>query len=49
MLKNHELKRAHSFPDDYVLKGNITEQTKQICNSVPVKLARALALSAMGM
>jgi DNA (cytosine-5)-methyltransferase 1 len=49
MLKNHELKRAHSFPDSYVLKGNITEQTKQIGNSVPVKLARALVLPAIGM
>jgi DNA (cytosine-5)-methyltransferase 1 len=47
MLKNHELKKAHSFPDDYVLKGNVTEQTKQIGNSVPVRLAKALAETAI--
>jgi DNA (cytosine-5)-methyltransferase 1 len=47
MLKNHELKRAHSFPDDYILKGNATEQTKQIGNSNPVRLSKALAKSAI--
>jgi DNA (cytosine-5)-methyltransferase 1 len=47
MLKNNELKKAHSFPDDYILKGNITEQTRQIGNSVPVKLARSLAMLVM--
>jgi DNA (cytosine-5)-methyltransferase 1 len=30
MLKNHELKKAQGFPDDYKITGNITEQTKQI-------------------
>jgi DNA (cytosine-5)-methyltransferase 1 len=47
MLKNHELKRAQGFPDDYILTGNITEQTKQIGNAVPVNTARALATAAM--
>jgi DNA (cytosine-5)-methyltransferase 1 len=47
MLKNHELKRAHSFPDDYVLKGNTTEQTRQIGKAFPVKTAKALAKSVM--
>jgi len=47
MLKPRELKRAHSFPDDYILKGNAAEQTKQIGNSVPVNLAKALAKTAM--
>ena len=47
MLKNHELKRAQGFPDDYILTGNITEQTKQIGNAVPVNTAKALALAAM--
>ena len=47
MLKNHELKRAQGFPDDYILTGNITEQTKQIGNAVPVNTARALAKAAM--
>jgi DNA (cytosine-5)-methyltransferase 1 len=48
MLKNHELKRAQGFPDDYVITGNTTEQTKQIGNAVPVNTAKALALAAMG-
>lgn len=47
MLKNHELKRAQGFPDDYILTGNTTEQTKQIGNAVPVNTAKALALAAM--
>ncbi|MCL2410083.1 MAG: DNA cytosine methyltransferase [Treponema sp.] len=47
MLKNHELKRAQGFPEDYVLKGNVTEQTKQIGNAVPVNTAKALALAVM--
>ncbi len=47
MLKNHELKRAQGFPDDYEIKGNATEQTKQIGNAVPVNTAKALALAAM--
>jgi len=48
MLKNSELKRAQGFPDDYILTGNTTEQTKQIGNAVPVNTAKALALAAMG-
>jgi DNA (cytosine-5)-methyltransferase 1 len=47
MLKNHELKRAQGFPDDYILKGNTTEQTRQIGNAVPVNTAMALAKAAM--
>ena len=47
MLKNHELKRAQGFPDDYILTGNITEQTKQIGNAVPVGTAKSLAKVAM--
>jgi DNA (cytosine-5)-methyltransferase 1 len=48
MLKNHELKKAQGFPDDYKITGNATEQTKQIGNAVPVNTAKALALAAMG-
>ncbi|MDR2095757.1 MAG: DNA cytosine methyltransferase, partial [Treponema sp.] len=48
MLKNHELKKAQGFPDDYVITGNTTEQTKQIGNAVPVNTAKALALAVMG-
>jgi len=47
MLKNHELKKAQGFPDDYDIKGNTTEQTKQIGNAVPVNTAKALAKMAM--
>ena len=42
MLKPRELARAHSVPDDFIITGNKTEQTKQIGNSVPVRTARAL-------
>ena len=48
MLKNHELKKAQGFPNDYILTGNTTEQTKQIGNAVPVNTAKALAKAAMG-
>ena len=47
MLKPHELKRAMSFSDNYVITGNIAEQTKQIGNAVPVETAKALAGAAM--
>jgi DNA (cytosine-5)-methyltransferase 1 len=42
MLKNSELKRAQGFSVDYKIMGNITEQTKQIGNAVPVGLATAM-------
>ena len=47
MLKNHELKKAQGFSDDYKITGNITEQTKQIGNAVPVMTAKALVIIAM--
>jgi DNA (cytosine-5)-methyltransferase 1 len=47
MLKNHELKKAQGFPENYVITGNITEQTKQIGNAVPVNTAKALARAIM--
>jgi DNA (cytosine-5)-methyltransferase 1 len=47
MLKNHELKRAQGFPEDYIILGNTTEQTKQIGNAVPVHTAKALSAEAM--
>lgn len=43
MLQPHELGAAHSFSKQYVFTGNKEDQTKQIGNSVPVKLARAHA------
>ena len=42
MLKPSELAKAHSFPDDYLLTGNRSEQVKQIGNSVPVMTACAM-------
>ena len=42
MLKPSELAAAHSFPADYVLTGNRSEQVKQIGNSVPVETAAAM-------
>ena len=42
MLRPDELKRIHSFPDDYVICGNRCEKVKQIGNSVPVLTARAM-------
>lgn len=47
MLKPSELAAAHSFPKDYKLTGNRTEQVKQIGNSVPVRTAAALCEAAL--
>ena len=47
MLKPSELAAAHSFPADYVLKGNRGQQIKQIGNSVPVLTAAAMCESAL--
>jgi len=41
MLRPHELAAAMSLKD-YVLKGKMEDQVKQIGNAVPVKLAAAL-------
>lgn len=47
MLKPSELAAAHSFPADYVLKGNRGQQIKQIGNSVPVLTAAAMCENAL--
>ncbi len=47
MLKPSELAAAHSFPDDYRLTGNRTEQVKQIGNSVPCRTAAAICEAAL--
>jgi len=47
MLTVRELAAAHSFPADYWFAGNKSEQVKQIGNSVPVRVARALCREAL--
>ena len=47
MLKPSELAAAHSFPRDYKLTGNRSEQVKQIGNSVPCRTAAALCEAAL--
>lgn len=49
MLEPRELARAHSLPDDFVLTGNKTEQTKQVGNSVPAETAAALCRAMLEM
>lgn len=47
MLKPSELAAAHSFPADYQLTGNRSEQVKQIGNSVPCLTACAICEAAL--
>ena len=47
MLTVKELAAAHSFPDDYWFAGTKSDQVKQIGNSVPVRVARALCASTL--
>lgn len=42
-LRIEELKRIQTFPDDYVLVGEMKDQWRQIGNAVPVKMANILA------
>jgi len=48
MLKPAELAAAHSFPADYKLTGNRTDQVRQIGNSVPCRTAAAICEAALG-
>jgi DNA (cytosine-5)-methyltransferase 1 len=48
MLLPSELAAAMSFPADYFFSGTQGDQVKQIGNSVPVKLAKALCKSILG-
>jgi len=47
MLQPHELARAHSFGDSYWFAGTREEKVKQIGNSVPRNLSKALCLAAL--
>lgn len=47
MLKPKEMSAAHSFPEWYEFRGSRENKVKQIGNSVPVRLAKALTLSIM--
>ena len=44
-LSVQEYKRIQEFPDNWILKGNLTQQYKQIGNAVPVSLGRAIGLA----
>lgn len=39
ILRVEEIKRIQTFPDDYLLSGNIEKQWRQIGNAVPPILA----------
>ncbi len=43
ILRIAEVKRLQTFPDNYVLAGNVEQQWRQIGNAVPPLLARRLA------
>lgn len=42
-LRIEELKRLQTFPDDYLLVGDMKEKWRQVGNAVPVKMANILA------
>lgn len=42
-LRIEELKRLQTFPDTYILVGDMKEQWRQVGNAVPVKMAYILA------
>lgn len=42
-LRIEELKRIQTFPDEYVLTGDMKEQWRQVGNAVPVLMGRILA------
>jgi DNA (cytosine-5)-methyltransferase 1 len=44
-LNVREYARIQTFPDDYIFKGSMANQYKQIGNAVPVNLAMAMAKS----
>ena len=42
-IKEEELKRIQTFPDEYMLVGEMKEQWRQVGNAVPVEMAHILA------
>lgn len=42
-LRIEELKRIQTFPDEYILTGDMKEQWRQVGNAVPVEMAHILA------
>lgn len=44
-LTVREYARIQTFPDEWIFKGNLSEQYKQIGNAVPVNLAYAIGRS----
>jgi DNA (cytosine-5)-methyltransferase 1 len=44
ILRIEEIKRLQSFPDDFILSGNIDQQWRQIGNAVPPLLAKQFGL-----
>jgi DNA (cytosine-5)-methyltransferase 1 len=47
MLQPHELAAAHSYPERFVFAGSRDNQVKQIGNSVPIRMAKALCKAAL--
>lgn len=47
MLQPHELAAAHSFQKSYLFAGTRDDQVRQIGNSVPVRLSKALCKAAL--
>ncbi len=43
ILSVRECARLFGIADDFILRGSLSSMQQQICNSVPVKLARAIA------
>lgn len=47
MFRPKEIAAAQGFRPDYIFKGTVQQQTKQIGNAVPRRLARAIVLAAL--
>lgn len=43
VLSVRECARLFSLPDDFLFTGNLSEMQQQVCNGVPVKLAKSVA------